>query len=111
MSVSRPRPALVPRSIRLRRLAPLAVGIALGWGLVAQASAQSLLELYQAARGYDATYLSAKALAESKQYSVAQVEALARPSANVSASHGRTYVDFPSSFPSKVGGSSEITVN
>jgi outer membrane protein len=111
MSLLRPRPALVTQTSRLRRLAPLAVGIALGWGLVAQASAQSLLELYQAARGYDATYLSAKALAESKQHAVAQVEALGLPSANVTASHGRTYVDLPSTNASRVGGSSEVTVN
>jgi outer membrane protein len=44
------------------------------------AQAQSLDELYTAARGYDATYLSARALAESAQYRAAQVDALMRPS-------------------------------
>jgi outer membrane protein len=49
------------------------------------ASAQSLQELYEAARGFDGTYLAAKALAQSAEYRAAQVEALARPSAAVSA--------------------------
>ena len=42
--------------------------------------AQSLLELYDAAHAYDATYLAARALAESAPYRVEQAEALLRPS-------------------------------
>ena len=38
-----------------------------------------LTKLYEAARVYDATYLAAKALADSAQYRVEQTEALARP--------------------------------
>src|SRR5690606_17226187 len=43
------------------------------------ASAQSLRELYDAARSYDATYLSARALADSAQHKAAQADALKRP--------------------------------
>src|SRR6516225_1458577 len=54
------------------------------------ARAQSLLELYEGAHGYDATYLSARALADSAIYRVEQVRALMRPSASLSATAGRT---------------------
>lgn len=50
------------------------------------ASAQSLMELYDAARGYDATYLAARALADSAQYKLAQGRALARPTVGLTAS-------------------------
>ena len=52
-------------------------------------AAQSLLELYEAAHGYDATYLAARALADSAPYRVEQVRALMRPSASLSASAPR----------------------
>ena len=48
-----------------------------GW---TAAQAESLVDLYQAAKGYDAAYLSAKAQADSTQYQVAQAHALLRPS-------------------------------
>jgi outer membrane protein len=103
--VTRPRPVG-----RLRRLVLLALGGALGLGLSAAAQAQSLLDLYQAARGYDATYLSARAQAESRQYAVAQTEALLLPSANLGASTGRGYTAFPAGVPSRSGGTSGVTV-
>ena len=53
------------------------------------AQAQSLLELYEAAHSYDATYLSARALADSAPFRVEQSRALMRPSANLSGSAGR----------------------
>src|SRR5690348_8441626 len=53
------------------------------------ARAQSLLELYEGAHGYDATYLSARALADSAIYRVEQARALNRPSASLSANAGR----------------------
>ena len=56
----------------------------------APAAAQSLLELYEAAHSYDATYLSARALADSAQYRVEQSRALMRPSASFSSSGGRS---------------------
>ena len=58
----------------------LVLGLALAFGSAASAQAQSLQELYDAARAYDATFLAARALADSAQYKAAQVDALGRPS-------------------------------
>ena len=57
------------------------------------AQAQSLDELYRAAHDYDATYLSARSLAESAQYRAAQADALLRPSLNLGASTNTGRVD------------------
>ena len=63
----------------------LALGIALALGAVG-AQAQSLQDLYDAARAYDATFLAARALADSAQYKAAQVNALGRPSVGLGVS-------------------------
>ncbi|WP_418320333.1 TolC family outer membrane protein [Piscinibacter sakaiensis] len=79
------------------RLMPLAAWL-LGAGLFAGTSAsqaQSLLELYQAAHAYDATYLAAKALAESAPYRAAQSKALKRPNAALGGSASMAQVDPP----------------
>jgi outer membrane protein len=68
-------------------MAALAAGVALALPLTA--GAQSLQELYQAARSYDATFLAARAQAESAQFRAAQAEALGLPS--LSASGAGTY--------------------
>ena len=64
-----PRPA---------RFAPLALKslVALAFALPGLVSAQNLLELYNAARAYDATYLAARALAESAEFRAAQALSL-----------------------------------
>jgi outer membrane protein len=49
------------------------------------AFAQDLQSLYNDARGYDATYLAAKANASSAEFRAAQADALARPSAALQA--------------------------
>jgi outer membrane protein len=59
------------------------------------AAAQSLQELYEAARAYDAAYLSARALADSAQYKAEQGEALMRPSATLTGNATRTQLDLP----------------
>ncbi|MEP7058672.1 MAG: TolC family protein, partial [Caldimonas sp.] len=67
-----------------------ALPLSLLLGLVgAPARAQSLLELYDAAHGFDATYQSARALAESTPYRIEQARALLRPSASLSSSAAR----------------------
>jgi outer membrane protein len=58
--------------------------------------AQSLAELYEAARAYDATYLAARALADSAQYRAAQADALKRPSVGLVANATRSDLDLPS---------------
>lgn len=64
----------------------LASAVALAFTLPAAVQAQSLSELYQAARAYDATYLAVRAQAESAEYQVAQTRALNRPAAALNAS-------------------------
>ena len=83
-----PRPA---------RFAPLALKslVALAFALPGLVSAQNLLELYNAARAYDATYLAARALAESAEFRAAQAEALNLPSANVTAGATSEVIDVP----------------
>ena len=81
-----------------RRLRPLTMWmIALGLSTLAPlANAQSLLELYQAARAFDATYLAAKSLAESAPYRNAQASALRRPSAALTGSASTAQIGPPS---------------
>jgi outer membrane protein len=88
----RPTNALVRLARRLMTAAIVAVGMAFAAGA---ARAQSLTELYEAARQFDAAYLAARALADSAQYRVAQVEALRRPSASLGATISRSEVDRP----------------
>mgnify|MGYP001809711306 FL=1 len=87
MSPFRP---LKPHARRLP-LAALALALATAWP--ALASAQSLQQLLEAARGYDATYRAAQALAQSAEFRAAQAEALARPSAALSGSAGTSVTD------------------
>jgi outer membrane protein len=54
------------------------------------ASSQSLFEMVQSARQYDATYLSSKALSESGPFKAAQARALNRLNAGLNASLGAT---------------------
>ena len=61
----------------------------------AAARVQSLLELYEAAHAYDASYLSAKALADSATYRVEQSRALMRPNVAVTAAASRDSVKQP----------------
>jgi outer membrane protein len=74
-------------------LAALAAALALA--ATPAAHAQSLKELYEAARAYDATFLAARAQAESAQYRAEQSEALGRPNAALRANAGAAWVDPP----------------
>ncbi|HET7794939.1 MAG TPA: TolC family outer membrane protein [Rhizobacter sp.] len=76
-------------AVSLFRLPPLtgvALACALTLGAVPFAHAENLQEVYDIARGYDATYLAARAAVDSVQYRAAQAHALRRP--NVSATVG-----------------------
>jgi outer membrane protein len=81
----------MPRRTLTLLLAPLALAAA------GHVRAQSLQEVYEAARAYDATYLAARALADSAQYRTEQSRALKRPSVAVAGSATRAEVDPPSS--------------
>lgn len=86
MPVSRAR---FPRGPVLRLVA-LSAALALAAG---GARAQSLMELYEAARAYDATFLGARAQAQSVEFRAAQAQALNRPSvgASVTSEYSRAY--------------------
>ncbi len=73
----------------LKATAVAALGL-LSWG---GAQAENLVDLYQAARGYDAAYLSSKAQTESVQYQYEQALALQRPSLSLQASITRSHLD------------------
>ena len=86
------RPARRPRTA-----APALLALAGACALLApgRAAAQSLKELYEAARAYDASYLAARALAESAQYRMEQSDALQRPQLGVTAAGSAARVDPP----------------
>ena len=114
MSVTRHRfnttPGARARRRGVRLLAPIALAVTLALGLTTGVRAQSLQELYEAARGYDATYLAARAQADSAQYAAAQANALRRPSASLSASATRSNVD-PAGGSSFNNNSSGVTLS
>jgi outer membrane protein len=76
-------------------LARPVLGIALALAFTSVAQAQSLNEVYEAARGFDATYLAARALADSAQYRAEQAHGLRRPTVGASLGAARTTSDFP----------------
>ncbi|MCV2367172.1 TolC family outer membrane protein [Roseateles oligotrophus] len=65
------------------------------FGAAGVARAQSLLELYDATRAFDPTYLSARAQADSAQYKVGQVEALEKPSLGVGGTAKHEEINMP----------------
>ena len=83
------------------RLAPIALAVALSLGVTATARAQSLYELYEAARGFDASYLAARALADSAVYKAEQAHALRRPGVGIGVTAARTGSDIPTSDTTK----------
>ena len=99
-SLNPPHPLRTP--LRRSRSSPLALALALvlGLTLAAQApvQAQSLLELYDAARAYDAPYRSARSQAESVVFKAEQSRALRRPLVNATGtmSEGRTDTPYTS---------------
>lgn len=82
--------------MRRTRTTALALAAALVAALAQGASAQDLRSLYEAARGYDASYLAARAQAESATHRTAQADALVRPSAALTGSATAANIDPPS---------------
>jgi outer membrane protein len=75
----------------LSPLTKVAVALVASWSLGAQA--QSLVELYDSARNYDATYLSSRLQFQAAQSVFEQRQALRRPTVSGTASLGGSYVD------------------
>ena len=84
-----------PNSNRSPRFAFGALAMLWLTWLPGMAVAQSLQELYDAARVFDATFLSAKANAQSAEFRAAQSEALARPSLAATAGASTSQTDTP----------------
>jgi outer membrane protein len=74
------------------RKLPLSAALALA--LVAPAQAQSLVELFESARAYDATYQAAKALYEANKAKADQALALVLPTVGLSMSSARAQIDY-----------------
>ena len=88
---SLPSPAAVQPAWRpLARACTLAV---LGMAGSLSAQAENLVELYQAARGYDAAYLAAKSQFDATQFKADQARSLQRPSVNLQATVKRNRMD------------------
>ena len=100
-SSSHPHPhAAAPTSWRpLARACALAV---LGMAGSFAAQAENLIDLYQAARGYDAAYLAAKSQFDAAQFKADQARSLQRPSVNLQATVKRSRLD--SSLPDTPNG-------
>ena len=95
----------LPTPYRLTlRLLPLT--LALGVGFSASASAQSLMDMYTAARGYDASYQSAKSLFDATLAKAEQSKALLLPTIGLSAAVSRTHQDVAPSRESAFGSQS-----
>ncbi|GAB4213312.1 MAG: TolC family outer membrane protein [Rhodoferax sp.] len=71
-------------------LAPLAAAVSLLGGL---AQAQSLLDLYQSARGFDASYKAIEYQAQANAFKAEQAAAGLRPSAALSAGVNRVHIE------------------
>jgi outer membrane protein len=82
-------PTSVSKAIRLWACATGA-GLAMAWPA---AQAQSLVELYEAARSYDATFLAARAQFEADQAKADQGRAAWRPAVSISAGKSKTETD------------------
>lgn len=87
------RPSARPDRRQPARRPLAAVALAAALMAAPAAQAQSLKELYEAARAYDASLLSARALAQSADYRAAAAEGLARPSAALAAGASTTRID------------------
>lgn len=78
----------IPRLPAHFRLLPLLLTV--GAGFSASVHAESLLDLYASARGYDATYQSAKSQFDASLAKTAQAKALILPKAGLALSYART---------------------
>jgi outer membrane protein len=79
------------------RTLPLTTAVVLA--LSSQAQAQSLIEMYDAARAYDATFISAKAQFEANLAKANQTLGGILPNIALSANASRTYFDYRPDYP------------
>ena len=75
------------------KLRPLHLSLALAWAVAGSAHAQSLLQMYEAAKGHDATYAAAKAQAEASLAKAAQAKAALLPTVGAGYSRNKTEIE------------------
>jgi outer membrane protein len=80
---------MIPQTLKWAALTCVAVAC------MSVAQAQSLLELYEAAKSYDAAVLAARANTKAAEFKAAQADALSRPSASLSGGASTRLVDRP----------------
>ncbi len=78
------------------KLRPLHLSLALAWALAGSAQAQSLLQMYEAAKGHDATYAAARAQAEATQAKAAQAKAALLPTVGAGYTRSKTEIEIAS---------------
>jgi outer membrane protein len=78
---------------RFERRSLAALALATAAAVPGLAAAQTLQQLVEAARGYDATFRAAQASAQSAEFRAAQADALGQPSAALTASAGTSYTE------------------
>ncbi|MEY3945079.1 MAG: outer membrane protein TolC precursor [Pseudomonadota bacterium] len=75
------------------KLRPLHLSLALAWAFAGSAQAQSLLQMYETAKGHDATYAAAKAQAEATQAKAAQAKAALLPTVGAGYTRSKTEIE------------------
>ena len=101
-----------PHTLRPRPLAAaiaLALPLVFGLGTALNAQAQSLQELYQAAHGYDSTYLAARANLDAAQYRYDQARGLRLPQIGLGVAAARQLSSTPDSPSTQVANSSSVS--
>ena len=83
----------LPRSLSRRLPLSLSIGLCLSLGLVGASQAQSLLDLYESAKGYDAGYQSARSQYEANLAKVDQAKAALLPTVGFNAGATRSLFD------------------
>ena len=97
---------------RAAQAAVAAISGLIGLGLCGSTQAQSLQDMYDAARVYDATFLGARAQAESAEYRAKQAYALRLPTVGLSGGISRNNADTPYTTPQTTNtDTSSVTVS
>ncbi|TNF62036.1 MAG: channel protein TolC [Burkholderiales bacterium] len=104
--------ARTARPFRLSaRLTPVALGLAISWSWHTAAQAQSLLELYEAARSYDSTLAAARLQHEANLARADQARAGLLPQAGLSAGANWANVDSSALPSSRTSNSQNVAIS
>ena len=98
-----------PRPRALAAAIAFALPLAFGLGTALNAQAQSLQELYQAAHGYDSSYLAARANLDAAQYRYDQARGLRLPQIGLGVAAARQLSSTPDAPSTQVANSSSVS--